>query len=709
GRRAVALQGVARVTLKNFPQTSPYLKSKFEVIPQTWRQSAEADGVKRALLHAVRDAAALFDTEAPLKQLTRSVQEPAVLADVLAYMLDAPVDWKQDVLLTIDPMTRAEKVLGQLGRVREAVAAQKSIESRVRSELKDAEREAILRRQLKAIQEELGEGDGDDVSRLKAKLSERSLPEEVQNAVDRELGRLARMQNGSPERNTAVDWLEWIADLPWGKQSSRDIELNRVEAELDRTHHGLDEVKRQVVEHLAVRKLAGHGRADVLLLVGPPGVGKTSIAQAVADATDRKLVRVALGGVRDEAELRGHRRTYVGARPGRIIEGFRRAGTTDPVVLLDEVDKLGRGWQGDPSAALLEILDPEQNHAFTDHYLEVPFDLSKSLFIATANDLSQVSAPLRDRMEIIEIEGYTPDEKVSIAKDHVLKKLAENVGLTEDDVVFDDEVIEQAIAGWTKEAGVRQLQRVLGKIFRAAAVKKAKAQLEQPLAVRSDELKAYLGKRRFFRETHEVGLRPGVATGLAWTPVGGDVLYIEATAVPGQGKLVLTGQLGDVMKESAQAALTYVRSQAASLGIDDDVFKMTDFHVHIPAGATPKDGPSAGVTMFTALASLLSNRPVFEDVAMTGEVTLRGRVLPVGGIKAKVLAAYAHGLRRVILPARNEADLDDIPAAIRDEMVFVPVTHVDEVSTAALAPRAPVSTPSPASPQKADEPMLATA
>ena len=704
GRRAVALQGVARVSLQNFPRTAPYFEAAYSVIPQDWSASAEAEGVKRALLGAVREAASLFETEVPLKQLANSVNEPAVLADVLAYLLDAPSDWKQDVLLTIDPLVRAEKVLAQLGRVKEAVAAQQTIENRVRSEMKDAEREAILRRQLKAIQDELGEGEGDEVSRIKERLDGLELPEEVKNAVDRELGRLQRMQGGSPERNTAVDWLEWISDLPWGKETSHDFELNRVEAELDRTHHGLDDVKRQVVEHLAVRKLAGHGRADVLLLVGPPGVGKTSIAKAVADATDRKLVRIALGGVRDEAELRGHRRTYVGARPGRLVEGFRRAGTSDPVVLLDEVDKLGRGWQGDPAAALLEILDPEQNHAFTDHYLEVPFDLSKSLFIATANDLSQVSAPLRDRMEIIEIDGYTPDEKVNIAKDHVLRKLAENVGLDEGDVVLNDDVIEQAIDGWTKEAGVRQLQRVLGKIFRAAAVKKAKAELEGPLAVTLEQLTGYLGRRRFFRETHEVGLRPGVATGLAWTPVGGDVLYIEATAVHGQGKLVLTGQLGDVMKESAQAALTYVRSQADTLGIDGEMFKTMDFHVHIPAGATPKDGPSAGVTMFTALASLLSGKPVREDVAMTGEVTLRGRVLPVGGIKAKVLAAYAHGLRRVILPARNEVDLDDIPEAIREQMTFVPVTHVDQVAAAALG-EAPPSPP----PVDRERKVLATA
>ncbi|MEQ9502494.1 MAG: endopeptidase La [Deltaproteobacteria bacterium] len=697
-RQIVAIQGVERVRLSEVDGPKPYFEARIERLDAKWPEGVEGDALESALHEAVSSVVEVASANLPVQELLDKVTDPSVLVDLIAYVVDADMPWKQDILLTVDPLVRAEKVLAQVERAKELADAQKKIRDRVRSTLGDQEREVMLRRQLEAIRAELGEGaEDDEVKPLKERIDAMALSEEAKNAVDREVSRMSRLQRGSAERNVAIDWLNWIADLPWGKTSESGIDLGVLEKTLDETHFGLEDVKRQVLEHLAVKKLAGTGRADVLLLVGPPGVGKTSIAEAIAEATDKKLVRVALGGVRDEAELRGHRRTYVGARPGRLVEGLRRAGASDPVVLLDEVDKMGRGWQGDPAAALLEILDPEQNHAFVDHYLEVPFDLSKVLFIATANDLSAVPAPLRDRMEILEIEGYTQDEKLNIAKAHVLTKLAKNAGLDRADVELDDAVLEAAIDGWTREAGVRQLQRVLAKIFRAAAVKKAKEDGELPLQVDVDNLEDYLGRKKFFREEHEVGLRPGISTGLAWSPLGGDVLYVEATAVPGTGKLVLTGQLGDVMKESAQAALTYTRSHAEELGIDDALFTSRDIHVHVPAGATPKDGPSAGVTMFTAIASLFSDRPVAPDLAMTGEVTLRGRVLPVGGIKSKVLAAHARGIRRVILPERNRRDAEEIPERVRDDMQFVFVTQMDEVLAAALetAPAGPVFSANP--------------
>lgn len=697
GAKAVVLQGVARARLGPLSQTEPHLEAEYERIEAEWPDTVEAQAMQRALVGAVEQIVEKMNIEAPVQVLAKNVDDPRILVDLVAAFVDSDLDFKHRVVCETDPLARARMVLAQAHEVSNLLDAQQSIEDRVRSDLGSQQREAYLRKQLEAIQAELGEGEGgDELGDLKKKLEDAGLPEEVQAAVDKELKRLQRIQPGSPERTNAIDWLELVSELPWTKQTSASLEVVAVEKALAESHQGLDEVKKQVIENLAVRKLAGSGRADVLLLVGPPGVGKTSIAEAIAEATERKLVRVALGGMRDEAELRGHRRTYVGARPGRLIENIRRGGSRDPVVLLDEVDKLGRGYQGDPAAALLEILDPEQNHAFVDHYLEVPFDLSKALFIATANDLSTVPAPLMDRMEVVQIEGYTRAEKRAIAKLHVLPKLAKNVGLAETDVEVSDDAIESAIDGWTRESGVRQLQRTLGKVFRAAAVKKARGETFEHLKIGPDELESYLGPRKFRESPHEAPARAGIATGLAWTPMGGDVLYIEASELPGSGQLVLTGQLGEVMKESARAALTYALSHADELDVPEDILQKKDVHVHVPAGATPKDGPSAGVTMFTALASLLSGRTVRPDIAMTGEVSLRGRVLPVGGIKSKVLAAHDRGIRQVILPQQNAPDVEQLPDDVRSEMQIHLVSHMSEVLDIAL--EAPVAMPRP-SPQ----------
>jgi len=691
----VVVQGLARVRLTSFTGMRPHITAAFERVDDSWPEGARADALRGAFREEVAAAAERLGGVGRVRALLGTPVPQSLKVDVVAGQLDAPAAWRREFLETSDPLTRTERVLQQLKHAVEVAETRKAIKERIETDAQSLQKEALLRRQLKAIQDELGEQDeGNDVDRLKARLDERQLPEEVRAAVDRELRRLDRINPQSPERTVTLDWLEWISEMPWGEESARDAAgdsgevswLGELETSLDRSHYGLDDVKRQVLEHLSVRALAGSGRADVLLLVGPPGVGKTSIGQAIAEATGRELVRVALGGMRDEASLRGHRRTYVGAKPGRLVEGLRRAGSADPVILLDEVDKLGRGWMGDPSAALLEILDPEQNHAFTDHYLDVPFDLSKVLFIATANDLSKVPGPLRDRMEILDIPGYTREEKVRITRGHLLDKLAQNAGVAREDVELTDAALEAVVAGWTREAGVRGLQRTLGRIFRAAAVRKAKGQLQAPLVVDVADLPDLLGRRKFEDLAHEAPQRPGIATGLAWTPVGGSVLYVEAAVMPGRGQLILTGQLGDVMKESARAAMTYVLSHSEELGVDPDDLLGKDVHLHVPAGGVPKDGPSAGVTMFTALTSLLTGRSVRPELAMTGEATLRGRVLPVGGIKSKVLAAHRHGIKTVVLPRRCEADLEDVPAQARAEMEFVLVDHMDEVLAAALVP-----------------------
>lgn len=684
----VVLRGLARVTLDGVSAAGKHLEARWTQADVAWPDTGAADG----LLDAFRTVVA--ESEGQLPGGAQTVQgllklSPSLMIDAVASIVGAPDGWLREVLTTLDPTARAEKVMARLARAREADEAQRSVRERVETSTRDQQKEYFLRQQLQAIRKELGEGDGDDeLARLRDRLAARSLTPEAREATDRELARLERLGNASPERSVALDWLGWVADLPWGVRAAGEVDLPGLEAALDASHHGLADVKRQVVEHLAVRKLEGTGRADVLLLAGPPGVGKTSIAQAIADATGRELVRVALGGVRDEAELRGHRRTYIGSRPGRLIEGIRRAKTADPVILLDEVDKLGSGAWGDPAAALLEVLDPEQNHAFVDRYLELAFDLSKVLFLATANDLGAIPGPLRDRMQIIEIAGYAREEKVTIARAHLLTEVAKNAGVQAEDVQWTDAALVAVIAGWTREAGVRELQRQLGKVYRAVAVARARGGWTGAWPIDVADLPTYLGKRRFHDEAHEVVRMPGIATGLAWTPVGGDTLLVEATTFPGHGNLLLTGQLGDVMKESARAALSYVLSRSASLGVPPDALAGKDLHVHVPAGAVPKDGPSAGVTLFTAIASLLSGRPVRDDTAMTGEATLRGRVLPVGGIPSKLLAAHRVGIRRVLVPRRNEADLDELPADVRAEMEVIPVDSMEEVLALALRPAA---------------------
>jgi len=563
----------------------------------------------------------------------------------------------------------------------------RKIETEVRKGLTSGQREVLLRQQLRAIQKELGEEPkGDDLSSLRERLDKAELPEEVRQVADRELRRLDNMQSAQAEYNVIRTYLEWIAELPWSVRATGDIDLNSVAAKLDADHHGLDEVKKRILEHMAVLKVSGNSRATILCLAGPPGVGKTSLGQSIADATGRPFVRIALGGVRDEAEIRGHRRTYVGALPGRLIHAMKKAGKKNPVILLDEIDKLGQGWMGSPEAALLEVLDPEQNKTFTDHYMELPFDLSEAMFIVTANSLETLSAPLRDRLEIIEISGYTADEKLRIAKEHLLPRQLGRHAIAEGTLTVTDDAILAVIRDYTREAGVRQLERELTKLCRALTLEFARSSDEKPARLTIDvaDLHKRLGKVRFVSEVAERTAVPGVATGLAWTPVGGDILFIETSRMPGKGHLEITGQLGDVMKESARAALTYVRSNADVLGIDAGFLDKQDLHIHVPAGAVPKDGPSAGVTIFTALTSLLTGRRVRPDTAMTGECTLRGRVLPVGGIKSKVLAAHRAGLTRVVLPHRNERDLDDVPSEVRDQMEFIFAEDMAQVLAATL-------------------------
>src|SRR4051794_13897415 len=629
-----------------------------------------------------------------LAEALRGVTDPGALADTAGWWPDLAVERKVELLETLDADTRLALVVDW---AREALAVLElagKIRDEVTSGMEKTQRDFLLRQQMAAIRKELGEdGDADVVEEYRARIDERELPDAVREALAREVDRLERTGEQNPEHGWIRTWIDPVLELPWGTRTDDDLDIAHARGVLDDDHTGLDDVKDRVLEYLAVRKLraergladtGGRGSGAILVLVGPPGVGKTSLGESVARAMGRKFVRISLGGVRDEAEIRGHRRTYVGARPGRVVRALAEAEAMNPVILLDEVDKLGADWRGDPSSALLEVLDPAQNHTFRDHYLELDLDLSEVLFLATANMMDTIPAPLLDRMEILRLDGYTEEEKVAIARDHLLDRQRERNGLESSEIEVPDDVLRLVVTDYTREAGVRQLERELGKLIRKVAARIVEGTATTPVVLDEPAVRSALGRAKFFNEAAERGDVPGVATGLAVTGTGGDVLFVEATAMNGAPGLTITGQLGDVMKESAQIALSSVRARAEELGVvDPDTRK--PLHVHVPAGAIPKDGPSAGVTMTTALVSLLSGRPVRPEVGMTGEVTLQGRVLPIGGVKQKVLAAERAGLTEVVLPARNGADLDDVPEAVRDRMTFHLVDHVSEVLAVALA------------------------
>jgi ATP-dependent Lon protease len=687
GNYSLILQGLVRVRLEGVTGNDPYLKARISRLDVPKAEDVETEALAMSLRDIAKQVIQMMP-ELPREagSLVDSMQEPGALADLVAANLDAPVDEKAQLLETIDVKERIRKVLRLLTRQLEILKMRERINSQIKEEMGKNQREYVLRQQLKAIKEELGEEEGDqgDLDVLDERIAKANLPNEAEQVARKQLKRLRSMQVGSAEYTVVRTYIDWILDIPWSKETTDNMDIAEVRKVLEEDHSGLDKVKKRIVEYLAVRKLKRDKKGPILCLIGPPGVGKTSLGRSIARSLGRKFVRVSLGGVHDEAAIRGHRRTYVGALPGQVIQGMKKGGTINPVFMLDEIDKIGHDFRGDPAAALLEVLDPEQNDTFADHYLEIPYDLSKVMFVATANVGDTIPAPLRDRMEIIEIPGYTRKEKLDIAKVHLLPKQIEEHGIKKDQIDFTTKALEDVIDHHTREAGVRNLERQIATVIRGFAVKVAEGN-PGPFKVNGeDDLRPFLGPPRFISDVAERTAETGVSTGLAWTSVGGEILFIEATRMHGTGKLQLTGQLGDVMKESAQAAMSFVRTRAKQLDIPEDFLDKHDIHIHIPAGAMPKDGPSAGVTMTTAIVSLLTGIRVRADVAMTGEVTLRGRVLPVGGIKEKVLAAHRAGVKRVILPERNVADLEEVPAEIQQELEFIGVSRVDEVLRAAL-------------------------
>ena len=696
GTAAMAVNGLERATLGTaVPGTGKALWVQVEPVP-TSDPTPEHQELGREY-RAVLENILLQRGARRIAERLRDITDPGQIADLAGYSTDLTLPQKVEVLETVDVGARLRLVLGWARETLADLTLREQIQANVEEGMEKTQREFLLRRQLDAIRKELGELDGTSQEgspeRYRATVAERELPDNVRQAVEREIGKLERTSEQSPEHGWIRTWLDTVLEIPWGVNTDDRLDVNDARRKLDEDHDGLTDVKERILEHLAVRKLqaerglvslTGRGAGAIIALVGPPGVGKTSLGESVAAAMGRKFVRVALGGVHDEAEIRGHRRTYVGAQPGRLARALREAGTMNPVIVLDEVDKLGADYRGDPSSALLEVLDPAQNHTFRDHYLEVELDLSKVLFIVTANVIDTIPGPLLDRLEVIRIDGYTEDEKLAIARHHLLPRQVARAGLRDDEVSVSDDAVRTVSSDYTREAGVRNLERELGRLLRKVATKLASGDLSAPVAVEASDVRGWLGRPRFFAELAGTDPVPGVATGLAVTGSGGDVLFIEATSMDGPEGLTLTGQLGDVMKESAEIALSYVRSHAGELGIDPGSFSGRRFHLHVPAGAVPKDGPSAGVTMVSALVSLLRDKPVRADVGMTGEVTLQGRVLPIGGVKQKVLAARRAGLTQVVLPARNGPDLEDVPESVRAEMTFTLAEELSDVLAVAL-------------------------
>jgi ATP-dependent Lon protease len=686
GTHHLIAQGEQRFTVLDYVSSDPFLVARIEMHREPAVNDREIEARGLTLRERAIEASQLLP-QAPgeLVNAIRAIEAIPTLADIVASFMDLKATEKQEILATFDLKARLDRVLALLNRRIEVLKVSREIDERTREAFDERQKEAVLRERLRQIQKELGEtgGTGAEVEDLKKAIAEAKMPQEAEEQALRELARLERMPEGAAEYSMTRNYLDWLIAMPWSKIDPEQHDIERARAILDDDHYGLEKVKRRILEFLAVRKLNPEGRSPILCFVGPPGVGKTSLGQSIAKALGLQFRRVSLGGVHDEAEIRGHRRTYIGSLPGNIVQAVRKAGRRNPVLMLDEVDKLSASYHGDPSSALLEVLDPEQNNTFRDNYLAVPFDLSKVLFIGTANVLDSIPPPLRDRMEIIELAGYTEEEKLQIARRYLLARQLIANGLTSEQIQISDEALRKVIGDYTREAGVRNLERQIGALLRNAAVSIASGK-SSSVSIGAAEVASILGAPRF---ENDVALRtsvPGVATGLAWTPAGGDILFIESSRVKGTGKLILTGQLGDVMKESAQTAVTLVKSQADRLGIDPAVLDNCDLHIHVPAGAIPKDGPSAGVAMATSLASLLSKRTVRSDVAMTGEISLRGVVLPVGGIKEKVVAAARAGIRTVILPARNRRDLEDVPESARNKLEFVWAERIEDVLARAL-------------------------
>jgi ATP-dependent Lon protease len=697
GTHHIVCQGLERFRVVEFLEGYPFLVARIDRIPEPEAAGPEIE----ARLHQLRQRAVealqlLPNVPQELIGAVQNIPSAPALADFVASVMDLKPEEKQDVLTTVDLRARLDKVLWMLAYRIEVLRLSRDIGQQTREAMESRQREHLLREQLRTIQRQLGETDerSAEIAELAEAIDRAKMPPEVEEQAKRELRRLERMPEGAAEYSMIRTYIDWLVELPWSVSTGEPIDIAEARRVLDEDHYGLEKIKRRILEYLAVRKLNPQGKGPILCFVGPPGVGKTSLGQSIARATGRKFVRVSLGGVHDEAEIRGHRRTYIGALPGNIIQGIRKAGARDCVFMLDEMDKLGASFRGDPSSALLEVLDPEQNATFRDNYLGVPFDLSQVMFIGTANVLDAIPGPLRDRMEVIELSGYTEDEKMQIARRYLVARQLEANGLSPEQLEITDDALRAIIRDYTREAGVRNLERLIGAVCRNTAMRIAEGAVEH-VRIDAGDLHGILGPRRFESETAMRTSVPGVATGLAWTPTGGDILFVEASRVPGKGQLILTGQLGDVMKESAQAALSLVKSRVHELGLSQELFEKSDIHIHVPAGAIPKDGPSAGIAMFVALISLLKDKTVRSDTAMTGEISLRGLVLPVGGIKEKVTAAMRAGIKTVLLPARNKRDFEEIPEEVRNQLNFIWIDRVDEAAEAALGDWEPSSAESP--------------